>query len=203
MSILSKSNKKQSSRRQIQIDGVRDGILMLPKRDYRLVLESSSINFELMSEDEQDALIDTYQNFLNSLNTGFQIVVRIRELDMDKYLSNFKSRMNEQDEEIYKNQAQNYMDFISGLVSNNKILTRKFYIVLPYKADSSEFTVVKEQLKLQADIVAKGLGRLGMQVRKLNSLEVLDLFYSFYSPGQAKRAPLRDQTIAMLKEAYL
>lgn len=201
--MLKKSNKKQSSRQQIQIDGVRDGILMLPKREYRLVLESSSINFELMSEDEQDALIDTYQNFLNSLNTSFQIVVRIRELDMDKYLSNFKSRMNEQDEEIYKNQAQNYMDFISGLVSNNKILTRKFYIVLPYRADSGEFTVVKEQLKLQADIVAKGLGRLGMQVRKLNSLEVLDLFYSFYSPGQAKRAPLRDQTIAMLKEAYL
>lgn len=201
--MLKKSNKKQSSRQQIQIDGVRDGILLLPKREYRLVLESSSINFELMSEDEQDALIDTYQNFLNSLNTSFQIVVRIRELDMDKYLENFKSRMNEQDEEIYRNQAQNYMDFISRLVSNNKILTRKFYVILPYRADSNEFAVVKEQLKLQADIVAKGLGRLGMQVRKLNSLEVLDLFYSFYAPGQAKRAPLRDQTIAMLKEAYL
>ena len=203
MSILKKSNKKQSSRQQIQIDGVRDGILMLPRREYRLILESSSINFELMSEDEQDALIDAYQNFLNSLNSNFQIVVKIRELDMDKYLETFKARMNNKDDLIYLEQAQNYMEFVSGLVSNNKILTRKFYIVLPYKADSNDFSVITEQLKLQADIVAKGLGRLGMQVRKLNSLEILDIFYSFYSPGQAKRAPLREQTIQLLKEAYL
>lgn len=203
MSILKKSNKRVSSRQQIKIDGVRDGILILPKREYRMVLESSSINFELMSEDEQDALIDTYQDFLNSLSTSFQIVVRIRELDMDKYLAGFRARMNDHDEEIYRTQSQNYIEFVSKLVSHNKILTRKFYVVLPYKAEDKDFAVAKEQLKLQADIVAKGLGRLGMQVRKLNSLEVLDLFYSFYSPGQAKRSPLRDQTIQLLKEAYL
>jgi hypothetical protein len=203
MSLLKKSTKPQSSRSQIQIDGVRDGVLILPKREYRIVLESSSINFELMSDDEQDALIDTYQDFLNSLNTPFQIVVRIRELDMDKYLDGFKARMNNHEEEIYRTQSQNYIEFVSKLVSHNKILTRKFYVVLPYKADDKDFPLIKEQLKLQADIVAKGLGRLGMQVRKLNSLEVLDLFYSFYSPGQAKRAPLRDQTIQLLKESYL
>lgn len=203
MSILKKSNKRASSRQQIQIEGVKNGILLLPKRNYRLVMESSSINFELMSEDEQDALIDTYQNFLNSLNTSFQILVRIRELDMDKYLENFKSLIETENDKVYRNQGKNYMEFISGLVSNNKILTRKFYVVLPYKSDSDDFSVASEQLKLQADIVAKGLGRLGMQVRKLNSLEVLDLFYTFYSPSQAKRMPLRDQTIAMLKEAYL
>ena len=66
-----------------------------------------------------------------------------------------------------------------------------------------EFAVVKEQLKQQADIVAKGLGRLGMQTTKLSSLEVLDLFYSFYSPEHAKRQPLRDQTIKMMQKAYL
>jgi hypothetical protein len=203
VSILKKSNKKQSSRKQIQIEGVKDGILMLPKKGYRVVLESSSINFELMSEDEQDALIDTYQNFLNSLNTSFQIVVRIRELDMDKYIEDFKARINEKDDDVYKKQSEHYLEFVSSLVSNNKILTRKFFVVLPYRATDSDFAVVKEQLQLQSDLVAKGLGRLGMQVRKLSSIEVLELFYSFYTPGQAKRAPLRDQTIQLLKEAYL
>ena len=203
MSILKKSNKPQSSRRQIQIEGVRDGILMLPDNEYRLALESSSINFELMSEDEQDALIDTYQTFLNSLNTPFQITVRIRELDMDKYLEGFRARLNDKDEKIYKDQAENYIEFVSGLVTNNKILTRKFYVILPYKSSDGDFAVIKEQLKLNADIVAKGLGRLGMQTRKLSSIEVLDLFYSFYSPGQAKRQPLKDQTMKLLQEAYL
>lgn len=156
-----------------------------------------------MSEDEQDALIDTYQNFLNSLNTSFQIVVRIRELDMDKYLNSFKKRMNSQDEKIYKQQAENYVEFVSKLVTNNKILTRKFYVILPHKATDQDFEVVKEQLKLSAELVAKGLGRLGMQTQKLNSLEVLDLFYSFYSPASAKRQPLREQTMQLLKEAYV
>ncbi len=203
MSILKKSNKPESSRKQIQIDGVRDGVLMLTNNEYRLVLESSSINFELMSEDEQDALIDTYQTFLNSLNTPFQINVRIRELDMDKYLEGFRAKLNDKDKKVYRDQAENYIEFVSSLVTNNKILTRKFYVILPYKSTDGDFAVVKEQLKLNADIVAKGLGRLGMQTRKLASIEVLDLFYSFYSPGQAKRQPLKDQTMKLLQEAYL
>ena len=203
MSILKKSNKPASSRQQIRIDGVREGILILPNKEYRMVLSTSSINFELMSEDEQDALIDTYQNFLNSLNTSFQIVVRIRELELDKYLSSFRKKINDKDEKIYKEQAENYIDFVGKLVTNNKILTRKFYVILPYKAADQDFTIVKEQLKQSAELVAKGLGRLGMQTQKLNSLEVLDLFYSFYSPSSAKRQPLKEQTMQLLKEAYV
>ncbi len=205
MSVLRKSSKPKSSRNQIAIDGVRDGILILPKKEHRLVLETSSINFELMSDDEQDALVDTYQSFLNSLNIDIQILVRIRELDLDKYLDGFKVRTEKEESKIYRDQAQNYTEFISSLVSSNKILTRKFYIVLPYKSEdkSADFAVIKEQLNLSSDLVTKGLGRMGMQTRKLSSLEVLDLFYSFYSPAQAKRQPLREQTIALLSEAYL
>ena len=203
MSILKKSGKPVSSRSQIQIDGVKDGILHLPKGKYRLVLETSSINFELMSEEEQDAIVDTYQTFLNSLNIEFQILVRIRELDMDKYLSSFESRTEKEADKIYRKQSKSYIQFVNKLVTNNKILTRKFYIIVPFDSSTKDESLVEEQLKQQADIIAKGLGRLGMQVRKLGSLEVLDLFYSFYSPKQAKRQPLKQQTISLLKESYL
>lgn len=203
MSMLKKSTKPLSSRQQIRIQGVRDGVLILPNNEYRVVLESSSINFELMSESEQDALIDSYQSFLNSLNTPFQILVRVRELDMDKYVEAFRGRLKENDDEAFIDQTESYTRFVKSLVSDNKILTRSFYIVLPYSADGKDFDVVKEQLKLASDIVAKGLGRMGMQARKLSSLEVLDLFYSFYSPKSAKRQPLTDQTMKILKESYL
>ena len=176
---------------------------MLPNNEYRLVIESSSINFELMSETEQDAIIDTYQAFLNSLNTPFQILVRIRELDMDKYIESFNNSIEDSEDEAFGDQKNSYTRFVKSLVTDNKILTRSFYIVLPHKAAKDDFDVVKEQLKLTGDIVAKGLGRLGMQTRKLTSLEVLDLFYSFYSPAQAKRQPLSDQTLQMMKESYL
>ncbi len=203
MSILKKSVKPLSSRRQIRIEGVHDGILILPNGEYRLALETSSINFELMSETEQDAIIDTYQSFLNSLNTPFQILVRVRELDMDKYISSFRENQTSSDEEAFTDQTTSYTQFVKGLVSDNKILTRSFYVVLPYSSNGKDFEVVKEQLKLTGDIVSKGLGRMGMQSRRLSSLEVLDLFYSFYSPKQAKRQPLTEQTLSMLKESYL
>lgn len=203
MSILQKSSKKISSRRQIGIKGVRDGVLQLPNNQFRIILQISSVNFELKSEAEQDALIETYQSFLNSLATPLQIIVRIREMDMDRYLSDFQARLKEESEEIYKTQVKNYTDFVKSLITTNKILTRLFYVVVPYVGQEKEFDLVKEQLSLSSDIVAKGLARLGMHSRQLSSLEVLDLFYSFYSPAQAKRQPLSAQTLKLLSEAYL
>jgi hypothetical protein len=201
--LLKKSNKRASSRRQIDIKGVDSGILILPGNKYRVVLQVSSINFELKSEAEQDAIIDTYQSFLNSLATSLQIVVRIREMDMDKYMQEFMGRMQKEDEAVYMQQVENYIEFISGLVTKNKILSRQFYVVLPHESREKDFDIVKEHLKLTADIVSKGLARLGMQAKKLDSLEILDLFYSFYTPALAKHQPLSHQTIKLLSEAYL
>ncbi len=203
MSISLKSKKKESSRRQIAIEGVRDGILLLPNNQYRAVLQISSVNFELKSEAEQDAIIDTYQSFLNSLNTPLQIVIRIREMDMDKYLAEFAERVKNESESIYKSQNKNYTEFVRSLISTNKILTRHFYVIIPFTAKEKDFDVVKEQLTNTIDIVAKGLGRLGMHSQALNSLEILDLFYGLYSPAQAKRQPLSAQTIQLLTESYL
>lgn len=203
MSIFVKSKKKASSRHQIAIEGVQDGILILPNNHYRAVLQISSINFELKSEAEQDALIDTYQSFLNSLATSLQIVVRIREMDMDRYLTDVQARLKDEPDTIYRSQIKNYSEFVQSLITSNKILTRNFYVILPIASTEKDFELIKEQLSLNADIVAKGLARLGMQSRQLNSLEILDLFYGFYAPAQAKRQPLSTQTLQVLKEGYL
>jgi hypothetical protein len=203
VSILTKSNKKASSRRQINIKGVRDNILLLPGNQYRIVLKASSINFELKSEDEQDAIIETYQAFLNSLACPMHIVVRVREVDMQKYLDGFREMVANEQEKVYRRQIRNYTDFVHGLITTNKILSRHFYVVIPHSADDkTDFTAVQEQLRLNADIVSKGLGRLGIQTHQLENLELLDLFYSFYNPGLAKRQPLTHQTLQILKQAY-
>ncbi len=203
MSILLKSYKSASSRRQIDIEGVWDGILSLPGKQYRVALQVSSVNFELKSEDEQDALIETYQSFLNSLSYPMQILVRIRELDLDKYLEEFKESVADETEEIYKSQVQNYSEFVESLVMTNKILARNFYVVIPFTGTDTNFDIVKEQLGIYSDMVAKGLARLGIHSHKLTSLELLDLFYSFYSPEQSKRQPLSKQTLNLLNRSYL
>lgn len=177
---------------------------MLPNNQYRVVLEVSSINFELKSDDEQDALIDTYESFLNSLPSSLQILVRTRELDMSKYLTDLDTRLLGEKEKVYKSQLQNYSEFVQELVADNKILSRHFYVVLPYEISGKDaFVTAKEQLSQNMDIVSKGLARLGMQSRQLGSLEILDLFQSFYNPSQAKRQPITEQVAQLLNSSYI
>jgi hypothetical protein len=204
MFALQKSNHKASARNQVDIKSVKDGLLQLSYKHYRAVLQVSSLNFELKSEDEQDALIETYESFLNSVGCPLQILIRTREIDMDKYLLELNERLTGEKEAIYKSQIKNYDEFIRSLIKNNKILTRHFYIIVPYDAPSkTDYELIKEQINLRLDIVSKGLSRLGMRASQLSSLEVLDLFYSFYSPEQAKVQPLTEKALELIHQNFL
>lgn len=182
---------------QIDILAVEDGILTLSGERHRLVLETSSVNFELKSETERDALITTFESFLNSMGGDLQIIVRTRELDLDVYLDELSNRADQEQNPTYKEQMRHYAGFINGLVSMNRILSRNFYIVLSLEPDNGkqDFILIKEQLTLKADIVGKSLQRLGMHVRSLNSLEVLNLFYSYFNPQTAKTQPLANNIL--------
>ena len=201
---LAKANKKASSRMQIDIKGVEDNILILPENEYRLVLLVSSVNFELKSEDEQDALIETYQSFLNSLAGDLQIIVRVRELDIDEYVMALESRLANETESVYVSQINNYTSFVKSLIKSNRILSRQFYVVVSYKGDKKqEFDIAKEQICIRADIIAKGLMRLGIQSKSLSGLELVDMFYSFYSPRQAKNQPLNKSGLFNRESTFL
>ena len=191
-----KFRNKISSRSQINIKEVKDGILILPEDRYRIILETSAVNFELKSEDEQDQIIDTFQNFLNSLPCPVQILIRTREIDIDAYLEGFLLHNNHETEKVYKDQLTEYTKFVKKLVSGNKILTRKFYVLIPNAAENTrlDFTLIKEQLNLNKEIVTKALEKLGMKARVLGNLEILDLFYSFYNPTHLKSQPLTQKT---------
>lgn len=200
MWVLNKSNSRISSRRQIQIKEVKDDILLLPNNEYRLTIETSSINFELKSEEEQDVLIDSFQNFLNSLSVPLQILVRVREVDIDGYLDQIaKSKLIEK-EKVYKDQIDNYSEFIKDLVLGSKILSRRFYVIVPYRNldKNKDFKLIKEQMHLQRGIILRALEKLGMKARALDSLELLELFYEFYNPNQSKTQQLKGDTIQKL-----
>lgn len=204
MFALQKSNQKASARSQIDIRGVKNGILALSRNRYRVALAVSPVNFELKSEDEQDAIIDTYESFLNSVGCSLEILIRTREIDMDNYLAELNERTASEQVPIYRTQLENYGEFIRGLITTNKILTRHFYVIVPYDASSKiDFDSVREQLGNRVDIVRKGLARLGVQSRELGSLELLDMFYTFYSPGQAKIQPLTEQALELLHTGYV
>jgi hypothetical protein len=203
MFALPKLNKKGSSRHQIAIKGVEDSVLILPGDEYRIIIETSSINFHLMSEDEQDAVVDIYKAFLNSLSFPIQIVQKVRALDLDDYLQGFEAKKEKETVGVYKNQIDGYMKYVKSLVKTNKILSRQFYIVIPYHTKGKETVeIAREQLANRLAIVEKGLGNVGIKSRLLSSLELLDLFYSSYNASDAKQQPITKQTIDLLQKNY-
>ena len=204
MSVLRKSNKKASSRQQIDIRKIKDGVLVLSNHRYRTVLQVSPVNFELRSEDEQDAIIETYESFLNSVGVPLQVLIRIREMDMDAYLEDLDSRLQNEKVAIYKKQLANYNRFIRELIKTNRILSRQFYVIVPHNSDGKvDFDLITEQLGLTVDIVQKGLSRLGMHSRELSSLELMGLFYNFYNPTKAKIQPLTDKALELIHTSYI
>ena len=205
MSIFSKS-KKSSSRQQIQIKEVVDNILVLPGNEYRQILETSSVNFELKSEEEQDVIIDSFQNFLNSLPCEIQILVRVREVDIDRYVEDIGKTKDKETILAYKKQIEGYCSFVKKLVSGNKILSRRFYIVIPYKHTErhQDMKLIKEHLNLEKDIIIKGLERMQMKARSITGLEILNLFYGFYNPESLKTQAITKETVeALLKNNYV
>ncbi len=205
MSIFSKS-KKSSSRGQIQIKEVVDNILVLPGNEYRQILETSSVNFELKSEEEQDVIIDSFQNFLNSLPCEIQILVRVREVDIDRYVEDIGKTKDKETIPAYKKQIEGYCSFVKKLVSGNKILSRRFYIVIPYKHTErhQDMKLIKEHLNLEKDIIIKGLERMQMKARSITGLEILNLFYGFYNPESLKTQAITRETVeAILKNNYV
>lgn len=205
MSILNKS-AKACSRSQIQIKEVVDNVLILPNHEYRMILESSSVNFELKSEEEQDVIIDSFQNFLNALPCEIQILVRVRELDIDRYIEDISKIKDKEKESAYKKQIDGYCAFVKKLVSGNKILSRRFYIVIPYRhmERKEDWNLIKEHLNLQKDIIVKGLERMQMKARAISGIEILNLFYGFYNPESLKTQALTSEAVEkLLKNNYV
>jgi hypothetical protein len=204
MSLLQRSNSKAPARQQIAIDGVEDSVLKMPGGHFAVVLKTSSINMALKSEAEKDAIISTYINFLNSLPCTLEILIRIREMDIDNYLDDYKALAAAETEEVYRESLVSYIDFVRQLVETNKILTRDFYIIIPFEnVKNHGFERVKEQLSIYTAIVKDRLEKLGMHCDQLDSLELLDLFYTFYNPEQAKLQPLTAKAMQMLTTQYI
>lgn len=204
MFLLPKSSTPKSSRYQIQIKGVEDNTLIIDDHKYRAILEVSTMNFELKSEEEQDGIINNYQSFLNALPCSIQILFRVREMDLDKYLDSFREKLTIDLSQSKQDQVGNYSRFVKHLVSDNKILSRSFYLVLPFNTLTKvDQNLVNQQLKLLEDIVSKGLGKIGIRTRRLTGLEILDLFYSFYNPEQSKTQSITNQTLELINRAYL
>lgn len=122
----------KSSQDFVPIKEVRNGIIVLKDGGLRAILIASSLNLSLKSSEEQLAILSEFQNFLNSLDFSVQISVQSRRLDIRPYLLTLENRMKEQVEPLLKIQTKEYMEFIRSFTEEVNIMTKTFFIVIPY-----------------------------------------------------------------------
>ncbi|MBM3256004.1 MAG: hypothetical protein FJZ04_00845 [Candidatus Moranbacteria bacterium] len=200
----------------LDIEEIRDGVVVLKNGSLRAVLMASSINFDLKSTDEQDAIISYYQSFLNSLDFPIQIIVSSRRVNLKHYLEDLVQKSKEQTNELLHLQMEEYIRFIKGLVSMVDIVNKSFYIVVPFspiesakggplekikelfaggkevtsKEKQANFQVYKDQLWQRVEHVQYGLNGAGVRMVALNTQELIELYYSFYNPSPIEKLEL-------------
>ena len=184
----------------LEIEKIREGVVVLKNKSLRGVIMASSLNFALKSEEEQNAIIYQFQNFLNSLDFSTEIVVQSRILNITGYLDKLKEMEEKQENELLKFQTAEYQKFIRELIAGGQILSKNFFIIVPFtlleipgmKKEKSQilteeqFQRAKSQLWQRMEFVALGLRRCGLQCIPLNTTELIELFWSLYHPEEAE-----------------
>ena len=180
--------------------------MILKDGSMKAVMLATSINFALKSIEEQESVIFQFQNFLNSLDFQVQIYVQSRKLDIRPYIALLEERQKAQTNDLMKIQISEYIMFVKGLTEDSNIMTKSFFLVVPYSRSSNpnknilnvfgknkdndkndEFEEIKNQLEQRVSVVEQGLARCGVRIARLGSEELVELFYRIFNPGDAEK----------------
>ncbi len=126
-----KSNPN-STQNSLQIAEIRDGIVIMNDGSFRSVVMLKSVNFDLMSPQEQEAIEFAYQGFLNSLYFPVQIFVRSQKVDLQPYIERLDKIRTEHDNMLLAMLMEDYLIYIDQLAQQTNIMDKKFYLVIPY-----------------------------------------------------------------------
>jgi len=199
----------------VPIKEIRQGIVILKDNSLRGIVMASSLNFALKSADEQQSIIMQFQNFLNSLDFSIQIFIQSRKLDIRPYIALLENRQKEQIGDLLKIQTREYIEFIKNFTENSNIMTKTFFVVVPYtpamvtsggvgagvanafgKKKTAEenaenkleqFEEHRSQLEQRIGVVTQGLVRCGIRTVELGTEEIVELFYKIFNPGDTEK----------------
>jgi hypothetical protein len=209
---------RSSTQKFIEIEDIDRDIVMFTDGSCVMILSVSAVNFGLLSEKEQEALIYAYAGLLNSLSFPIQLLIRTQQKDITSYLHQLEDQEKKQANPRLQASIHSYRIFVAKMVKEKNVLDKKFYLVIPFSsleigASTSVLFGSKTKglpypkdyifdratmiLSPKKDQLVRLVGRLGLKTEQLNNEELIRLFFSIYNPG----TPLPDRvTLAQLKE---
>ncbi len=204
--------KENTTQDFVPIQEVRDGVVILKDGGLRGVFMASSINLALKSEDEQRAILEQFAQMLDSVDFSVQFVVQSRKLDIRPYIALLEKRYTEVVGDLLKIQVREYIEFVKTFSENSNIMTKSFFIVVPYtpipleggvagllsltkkktpqqkiQGTGTAFEESRSQLEQRMSVVEQGLARCGVRVARLGTEEVIELFYRLFNLGELER----------------
>ncbi len=204
------ANRGAATQQFVPIERVRDGVVILKTGELRAILITNSLNLGLKSEDEQQAVLSQFQNFLNSLDFPIEFFVQSRKLNIKPYMDLLQDRSKLVKEDLLKIQIHEYMGFIAKFTEESNIMTKHFFITIPYMSPSTQTVTTSsllsfaggepqntkqdgfEQARIQLDqrvaTVMQGVSRFGLRAQRLGTEEVVELFYKLFNPSEGDRA---------------
>ncbi len=208
-----------STQLYLNIAEIKDDVLVLKNGGLRAILQTSSVNFNLKSEEEQNAIIYAYQSFLNSLDFPIQIVVQSRKLDVDKYIENVKNMAEKHENPLLKQQTLEYAEYVQKLIEYADIMEKNFYVIVPFdpyrvqklsifakfmqrissqdsvdaiKRRHHEFEELNKHLTERVNSVKTGLEACNLRAVQLTTPQLIELFYKIYNPETAHNEKIED-----------
>lgn len=200
----------------LDIYDITDDVLLLKDGSSSIILTVNAMNFGLLAEPEQDAIMYAYAGLLNSLNYPIQIVIRSQTKDVTSYLNLLKEEEEKMVSDVKRNWISRYRSFVSELIKERNVLDKKFYVVVSAsslemgllppssvlpgqnKIDLStiERSVIlekaKEILEPRRDHLLGQLARIGLYGYQLATQEIIQLFYLSYNPEAAEGQQITD-----------
>jgi len=221
---ITSKRKGATTQQYLDIASIHDDVVVMKDGTLRSVLMVSSINFALKSEEEQDALIIAYANLLNVLDFPIQIIIQSRKLNIDNYLERLKEAEKNQSNELLKVQIGDYRTFVSELVEIGQIMSKKFFVVVPYNPLSNKqkgffarfkeiiapaifvslrreiFLRRKKDLMSRLNQVVSQLQNMGLAVVPLDTQGLIELYYNSYNPQLSDIQKLTDLNKVQVEE---
>lgn len=197
-----------SLQEKMDIAEIKEDVVVLKDGSLRAVVAVSAINMDLKSEEEQQAIIYNFQQFLTTFDFSFQVVVSSRKFNINPYVNQLKRKIRLEENVLLKNQIKDYVDFIEELVGLSNVMSKMFYIVIPFyivesknqgffkkvfsvankqKAlyqDHESFETYKNQLFQRAEQVSSYLSSMGLSGVMLQTEELIELYYNSYNPSE-------------------
>ena len=206
---------KASTQEHLDIDDIVDDLVLLKTGWVACVMSTTAVNFDLLSEAEQDATIYAFGAFLNSLSFPLEILIRSKKADITSYFQSLEEAEVAQPNPDIKRQIQKYKDFIQSTVQQKTVLDKKFYFIINFSpvelglkgglsgkkagagSKSQLLTDAKTALAPKRDHIIKQTSRLGLTTKQLTTQELIELFYDIYNP-----APTGTQRVLLDTDAY-